>query len=281
MDSPRLEPHPLATLLVGTDLSDGALTGVQAGNVLARAAGARLHVLHASPEAEVGIDALNPTALLAHHVRHVVPPSDPVSLHLSPGVPFRSLTEAADELTADLIVLGGHRPRRIFDGLLGTTADRVIRTARQPVLAVNRSLSDPPHRILLATDFSPVADRALEITVDWAQRWGSPDVGAILEIVHVSAFAHPAYRPVLATEPLQACAAQAVARAQGRLRIRPRILSAPLAPEGILQAAEELRADLIVVGTHGHGGLVRTLIGSVASEVVRSLPYPILMVPPA
>jgi len=289
MPTPPSDGHSLATVLVGTDLSDAALIGVQAGAVLAQASGAALHILHASSEPDVSEDGPELTHLLTHHVRHVMGPGEPVSLHLSRGSPHRRLTDFADQTGANLIVLGSHRPRRIFDGLLGTTADRVIRTAPQPVLVVNRSMAAPPRRILLATDFSAVADRALDLTVDWACQWGkeksptgsdSPSESALLELVHISAFAHPAYRPVVATDPLRARAAAAEARAEGRLRIRPRILSAPLAPEGILQAAEELRADLLVLGTHGHGRLIRALIGSVASEVARTLLFPILLVPP-
>lgn len=276
--------HPLSTILAGTDLSDGALVGVQAAHVLARASGASLHVLFASEEEEGPEGQPMASTLLAHHVRHVVSPGDPVTLHVARGTPFRMLTELGDQFGTDLIVLGSHRPRRAFDGLLGTTADRVLRTSRQPVMVANRSLPGPPRRIVVATDLSAVADRALEVAVDWASSWGGAEADAdglpILELLHVSAFAHPAYRPTAPTAAVRARAEAAAARAGQLVRIRPRILSAPLAPEGILRAAEELHADLVVLGTHGHGGLMRTLLGSVASEVARTLPFPVLLVPP-
>lgn len=54
-------------------------------------------------------------------------------------------------------------------------------------------------------------------------------------------------------------------------------------PLVILDVAEELSADLIVMGTHGHTGLVRALMGSVAEEVVRRADCPVVTVksPPA
>jgi nucleotide-binding universal stress UspA family protein len=54
-------------------------------------------------------------------------------------------------------------------------------------------------------------------------------------------------------------------------------------PLVILDVAEELSADLIVMGTHGHTGLVRALMGSVAEEVVRRANCPVVTVrsPPA
>ncbi len=273
---------PLRTLLAGTDLSDDALVAVQAAALLARASGASLHVLHAADEG-AGPAGMQ-RARLEHHVRHVVSSDDDVELHLAAGPPYRALTEAADRLSADLVVVGSHRPRRALDGLLGTTGDRVLRTSRQPVLVMNRSLSRPPRRLVVATDLSPAADRALALAVDWATAWQQPDdgegVAPLLELLHVAAFAHPTYRPSSPTAALQARSEAARTRGGNRIRIRPRVLSAPLAPEGILRAAEEMHADLVVLATHGHGGLVRTLLGSVASEVARTLPFPVLMVPP-
>ena len=46
----------------------------------------------------------------------------------------------------------------------------------------------------------------------------------------------------------------------------------------ILAAAEELRADLIVMGTHGRRGVSRLVLGSVAETVARTAPCPVLLV---
>ncbi len=51
------------------------------------------------------------------------------------------------------------------------------------------------------------------------------------------------------------------------------------APEGILEEANRRRADLIVMATHGRSGLGRWLYGSVADEVLRRVPIPVLLVP--
>ncbi len=48
--------------------------------------------------------------------------------------------------------------------------------------------------------------------------------------------------------------------------------------EGIIKAAEEIHANLIVMGTHGRTGLRRLLMGSVAERVVRTAPCPVLTV---
>lgn len=53
-------------------------------------------------------------------------------------------------------------------------------------------------------------------------------------------------------------------------------LGAPF--EGIVKIADEERVDMIVLGTHGRGGVNRLLIGSVADRVIRLAPCPVLTV---
>jgi nucleotide-binding universal stress UspA family protein len=47
----------------------------------------------------------------------------------------------------------------------------------------------------------------------------------------------------------------------------------------VQRAAEEVKADLIVVGTHGRRGLARAFLGSVAEIVVRTSTRPVVVVP--
>jgi len=48
--------------------------------------------------------------------------------------------------------------------------------------------------------------------------------------------------------------------------------------EAILAAAEDLSADLVIMGTHGRRGIARALIGSVAEAIVRASTIPVLTV---
>ena len=48
----------------------------------------------------------------------------------------------------------------------------------------------------------------------------------------------------------------------------------------IVQAAHDRNCELIVLGTHGRGGVKRALMGSVAEELLRHSPVPVLLVPP-
>lgn len=62
--------------------------------------------------------------------------------------------------------------------------------------------------------------------------------------------------------------------------VHPLVVMGP-ASETLLTAIEELHASHIVLGTHGHGGMHHLMFGSVAQELVRRSPVPVLLVPVA
>jgi nucleotide-binding universal stress UspA family protein len=143
---------------------------------------------------------------------------------------------------------------------------------------------NPIRTIVVGTDFSEIADAALDQAIELARRL---DAG----IVIVHAYELPIYGfpdgALLATPEVAARLADhaqagldAVVRGrrncgvpiQGHLR-----QGVPW--EEILAAARTAKADLVVVGTHGRRGLAHALLGSVAERVVRAAGSPVLTVP--
>jgi nucleotide-binding universal stress UspA family protein len=61
------------------------------------------------------------------------------------------------------------------------------------------------------------------------------------------------------------------------IHVEHRLVQGEPVPE-ILEVAGQTKADLIVMGTHGRTGLSRLLMGSVAEQVVRNAPCPVLIV---
>ena len=140
--------------------------------------------------------------------------------------------------------------------------------------------------ILHPTDFSRASAPAFKRAVQMAK-----DNRAQLLILHVLAPASPmlmtdGYVPPKVYDDMEA-AARAEAQKQLRrlvekakhsgARVKP-ILLEGIAHERIIQAARSRKADLVVIGTHGRGGMSRALIGSVADRVVRLAPCPVLTV---
>lgn len=137
--------------------------------------------------------------------------------------------------------------------------------------------------VLCALDFSDGSTRALIAAADLAER-----AGANLHLLHVD----PLFRARLASTPGGDSAAVFRQRVETFVN---QTLGAEdafdvLAPtvhesygespaDGILRYAEEVGAGLVVTSTHGRRGLDHLLLGSVAAEVLRRSPVPVLVVP--
>lgn len=143
------------------------------------------------------------------------------------------------------------------------------------------------HDILYPTDFSPCASHALPHAVRLAKTFGA-DLHLLHALVLQDADTGNAAPRLPSMEQLYEALEE---RAEQQLRnamdeqdergfeikrAQVRSLSAAAA---ILDYASENDADLIVMGTHGRRGLRRLLLGSVAEEVVRLAPCPVLTVP--
>jgi nucleotide-binding universal stress UspA family protein len=139
----------------------------------------------------------------------------------------------------------------------------------------------PFRRILVPTDFTDVSNHAL----DWAIELAA-SVGASVTVMHsyaipVVGFPDGALLPTpqLALGMSEAAAAAleaAVAGRRGGAVPLDTVLREGEAWEEIVDVADEVDADLIVVGTHGRHGLARALLGSVAEHVVRTSHRPVL-----
>ena len=141
------------------------------------------------------------------------------------------------------------------------------------------------HRILVPTDFGKSSENALNYALAFAQKFGA-ELWLLHVVQDLSLFipeavmvAPPAAPPV---DQFIAAARTALARVvDGRktqgVTINPEVGVGP-PHEEIVRLAKEKDIDLIVMGTHGHTGLARVLLGSVAEKVVRLAPCPVLTV---
>lgn len=135
-------------------------------------------------------------------------------------------------------------------------------------------------RILAATDFGEASRRAVELAAALAGECGAELV--VLHVCEVSGWAGTGPVPY---DLLTPAAEGAQARLDDLLRAlrercpRAKGLVKVGAPwEQILAVAAELRADLVVMGTHGRRGLAHAFVGSVAEQVVRLAPVAVLTV---
>lgn len=293
----------IESILVATDLTESSDEILRAGAALAALAGAKLHVVHAfdldvtAYARQGGAPPTFPDRVQAAQgeldgqIRRVVGPGvDVASREVVIYVAHRAVLERAEAVGADLIVLGPHRKRPRGDAFLGSTADRVIRTAPVPCLVVRGPLSLPLRRVLVPLDLSEPARGALDAGLAWSEalrtHGGDAGPGTRVTVVHVvpRIFDVPDVRfdrSVIAPE-LHREVEAALGRAGGTstLEVREEVRWGDAPAVELLRVAEEEKSDLVVIATHGHGAVRRALIGSVASAVARGAPCPVLLVPP-
>jgi len=134
--------------------------------------------------------------------------------------------------------------------------------------------------ILHPTDFSTNSAAAFQLACSLAR-----DHGARLIVLHVAAplvaiygdgIVPVALEPEVQREGLAEQLHQ-VQPQSGQVRVEHRLADGDPALE-ILNAAQQSKCDLIVLGTHGRTGLARLLMGSVAEQVVRKAQCPVLTV---
>jgi nucleotide-binding universal stress UspA family protein len=141
-------------------------------------------------------------------------------------------------------------------------------------------------RILVATDFSEASEQALDYGRTVAQQFN-----ASLHVVHV--VENLAMKTILADgflsvlpelqRDLEAAARTRLDALIARLaaegvRSEGHVVTSTATAEAIVTYAQEESVDLIVIGTHGLGGMSRFLLGSVAERVVRTARCPVLTI---
>jgi nucleotide-binding universal stress UspA family protein len=216
---------------------------------------------------------------------------------LAHGAPVEAILRVASDRHASCIVMGTHGRTGLPELMVGSVAEAVLASSPVPVLLVNMHLResvfpqfDPAHsRVLVPLDGSAFAESAL-LT---AEELLAPDGTLVLTRVVPSAedvatwpddtdlaYADDPQRTLdkVGRDYLEDVAAELRARRPERhVRLDVR---AGWPAESIAAAVLEHNASLVVMAAHGRTGLRRLLLGSVASEVLRSAQSPLLLLHP-
>lgn len=138
--------------------------------------------------------------------------------------------------------------------------------------------------ILLATDGSPSAERATDEAVRLARTAGWPL--HVVVVWRTPVIVGYGYTPMAPVHELSEAERQAATEVAERVVARARAAGAETtfevregdAADEICAAAEELRPELVVIGSHGWGGFRRAVLGSVSSRVLHEAPCGVLVV---
>ena len=212
--------------------------------------------------------------------------------YLRSGRRDREIVALADEIDSGLIVMGSRGHGGVRRALMGSVSDSVVRHAHCPVLVVRgereeeRAAITFPTKILVATDGSEEATLAARTAADIAAKTESE-----VHLVHVRGIPVyidpgsevPRVAPGAAEESLRREAqgvldtqAEQLEAADGKVTQTHIRLGRPV--EEIIILADEIDAELVVMGSRGLGGVRRLLLGSVSDGVVRHAHCPVMVV---
>ncbi|MFZ0106935.1 MAG: universal stress protein [Thiobacillus sp.] len=282
--------RPLS-LLAATDFSDPARHALErAAQLAASHPAARLtltHVISASVldrvrnllheemstlETRVAKEADHALTELAQRLaeRHACE----IGTRLSQGSPLNAIADLAEELQADLLVMGARGAHFVREFMLGSTTERVLRKSGRPLLVVKHRPHGAYRRVLVPVDFSPHSRTAVEAAHQWL-----PDAEIVLlhafqvELESTLRFASiddeqiHQYRVVARQEALESMSSFAASLAVPNARLSRSVVHGPPTLR-ILEHEHSLDTDLIVMGKHGQSPLEEMLLGSVTKHVL-------------
>jgi len=188
------------------------------------------------------------------------------------------LAQLAAEAKADLLVVGTHQRAGAARLWQGSVSRGVLHNASCSVACVPRGeiAEDEDgiptfRRLLVPTDFSPLANRAISVG------YGLVVPGGVVHLLHVVT-RKPGEDDPDPTERLRALVPHGAA-ARG-ITTELEVAKEEDACNGIWHAAGRLGVDAICMATHGRSGASRMVLGSQAQEVVQRARQPVVLVPP-
>jgi nucleotide-binding universal stress UspA family protein len=207
--------------------------------------------------------------------------------HVLFGEPAQRLIEHADVIESDFLITGPAQVKALGARLLGSTAARIVRDARQSVLAVRRREEGPYRKVTVGVDFSeasrhayvygrtlfPDAEFTLIHAYEVSPDWGGGNADRPVDIVEaeekerVLRMAQQDMVDLAASEGLAGMQYQSILE-EGN-------------PEAVLtDHVEKQWPDLVVTGTYGRTGPQQAAIGSVTERLLHVLPCDVLAVRP-
>lgn len=284
-------------IVAATDFSSEANRAVLRAALIAKQQDAELHLLHViAPLALYPGQDVGPAyggaipATLGEHAEataRVLRERYDIRVHVAQrvGRVHSRIADYAVEVGAGLVVAGARGQSPLLRLLLGSTAWRLLRVCRRPVLIVRGEPVAPYGRVLAAVDFFPHS----RVVVEWACRLAAD---GHLRLMHAL---EPLDESDLRAKGVDGAAikqgheemrviaenlmANLCASVSGEEKTRIESLMEPgYPPTRILESAADWHADLVVLGRQGRGGLEDFLIGSVSKDVAQEAVCDVLLV---
>jgi universal stress protein E len=256
---------------------------------LAQDHGARLTLMTVIPRTahpgRLAAEAARFTEAEARGQLQALLPGARVPLVVAQGRVAATIAATAEELGADLLIIGPNERRNLRARVIGSTADRVLRTAALPALVVRGTVTGAYSNALVAVDFSPAATAAARALVDLC-----PEIR--IQLAHVTDLPLEFEAALLriGTNRTDITGHYKALKAEGRRRLAEFAADLPDAQQRVFvgdpattltRLSRARGVDLLAMGTRGLDSLRAHILGSVAQKVIRDAVCDMLVVPEA
>jgi nucleotide-binding universal stress UspA family protein len=204
-------------------------------------------------------------------------------IHVEKGSPPDALQALAEKGEADLVVLGSTHHAALGSVAPGSVAEQLLHGARCRLVIAPKGYARQDHSqdrlrvVAVGYDGMAESQAALDEAAALTRKFGA-SMRVIGVLTPAPAMAVPAAQAEAEAGPdFQSRLQEAVAALEPELRALP-VIEKGDPVEKLLEAAE-MGVDLLVLGSRGFGPVMRLLIGSVSSRVIRAAPCPVLVVP--
>jgi|Deesub1362B_J571_1020462.scaffolds.fasta_scaffold00033_99 nucleotide-binding universal stress UspA family protein len=189
------------------------------------------------------------------------------------GKPYKEILEAAEELNCDLIVMGTQKEEGLETYFIGSNTWGVIERKKFPVLTVREPFNKPPENILVPLDLSELSFEAIDYAKGFSKKFNSN-----LFFLHILVI----LESMAKWEAVNRIEHEVKKKIGKEVEDGSSIIvsKSPDAANGILKTAEDISADLIIMTTHGRGGVEKALFGSVTEKIIRNSDIPVISLPP-
>jgi nucleotide-binding universal stress UspA family protein len=287
----------LKNILVPTDFSETAEHATGQAIELAAMHGARLELFHVvepygTPPPNMMevvreyMEKLEREAESSLASRVELMREDDIDAHYSKVhhvAPIEAIADKVESLEPDLVVMGTHGHRGFQRLVLGSVAEKVLRTVPVSVLTMNVKASLVKRgtgfkQLVVPVDFSEFSKRALEAAFALVAEGGAVHVVHVVDTpIYPTFYPGPVVPPVGADPDLANNVREHLGRWLEGREAELSIRGGDPALE-ILDACGEAKPDLLVMGTRGLRGVSHVLLGSVTEKVVRRAEVPVLTV---
>jgi nucleotide-binding universal stress UspA family protein len=217
-----------------------------------------------------------------------------VSLEMPVGLPANSINDVARRHGADLVVVGSHGKSLWREAVLGCFTCAVLYHTQYPTLLLNVYLKkDLPkgscrlevsqllRHVLFPTDFSQISMRARDVLTRLAPR-GISQVTLLnaLDVPGGETYP-PGFQEMAEAKARDVLASWTVSLKDAGVRRVTPVFDPGHPLPAILRILESQDISLIIMGTQGKGFIKEIFLGSVAHNISRLSPCPVLLIPPA